>query len=71
MITEDTKLIDQKQLAAMLGIKTKALGRWVAAGKVPSPIVTAGTRKYWSPIQITGWLSATGNSQPQESIGGQ
>jgi predicted DNA-binding transcriptional regulator AlpA len=70
MSTEDTKLIDQKQLAAMLGIKTKALGRWVAAGKVPLPIVTAGDRKYWSPSQITEWLSASGISQQQESIEG-
>lgn len=52
---ENLKLIDQKQLARLLGLSTRTIRRWRREQKIPEPFVQDGYRPFWSIPQIKKW----------------
>lgn len=57
------KLIDQKQLAILLGVNSQTITRWKKLGKIPKPLVDDDNRPFWSKIQIVFWLEGRKNGE--------
>ena len=55
----DLKLIDQKQLARLLGVSERTIYRWRRQKKLPRPLVFDLNRPFWSMAQIENWEKGT------------
>lgn len=54
------RLLDRKEVAAMLGICTKTLDRKLAKGEFPQPIRVTERRVRWRASAIEKWLDEKG-----------
>lgn len=54
------QMLDRKQLAKILNVSVRTIGRWRRNGKLPMPIVDEPQRPFWSFAQIEDWTRSTG-----------
>lgn len=52
-------LLNQKDIATMVGRSCRTLRRWVKRGVLPKPVQKLGKRSYWTKKQIDTWLKNT------------
>jgi predicted site-specific integrase-resolvase len=60
---ERLKMLDVKQLAKILNVSTRTIGRWRRQKKLPAPIVEDKRKPFWSFGQIEDWAKAQIASQ--------
>lgn len=55
---EDFRLLNLKEVAAILGIGYTTARRWRVQGKLPRPRLIVAQRCYWSQMDIIRWEAA-------------
>lgn len=54
------KMLDLKEVAALIDLKPRTLRRWIKRGEFPGPLIRKPRVHRWSQGQLDRWLETSG-----------